>query len=260
MEIIINEEMIKNDFIEYMETICMNNIDNASITRNINIMKNDLWKFIQFTKDINFVAEIPDEINEYLSPYRTFYDRINFYYDSDDLLKYNIDERCQIIACEIINNLMGYYKIKKMGERHKDTLYNRALTTMYHYGFIKHRLWYSVETMHAQHIKIQNKYNDFDYKVFRPNAKAAEYLFYKMFDEKYHNKLCILDKFETTDIIEYICKPIIWEPKEYGMKLLHEDNRSYMFHKPTQKFITSKSISKLREHYEAKEIIARLSI
>ena len=58
MEIIINEEMIKNDFIEYMETICMNNIDNASITRNINIRKNDLWKFIQFTKDKKWAEKL----------------------------------------------------------------------------------------------------------------------------------------------------------------------------------------------------------
>lgn len=126
---------------------------------------------------INFTEIIEPEIKNYLSLYGTFFDGINFYYDSNLSIKHSNIQKNQIIMNEILNFLSLYFtSSRKMSQASLDKHLNRNLICLYNLGLVEKKVWYANSARGYLMKKYKDKYGILDVILFTPNDNARQYL------------------------------------------------------------------------------------
>lgn len=119
-----------------------------------------------------------NSVKNYLSSYRTFFDGVNFYYDSYFLSNYTDIQQQQIVLNEILNFASGYFiSSRKMLDSQIIKAKNINLIALSHLGVVKNKVWYSQSYRKNLIERYIAKYGKSDVILFTPNDNARQYLY-----------------------------------------------------------------------------------
>lgn len=159
-----------------------------------------------YIQTLDFKNNIPQEINDCLSPFGTFFDGKTIYYDETILNQYDSYHQSIIILNEFFNLLQGYYGSGTLPEGQAKKIPCISLLCLYHIGIVREKVLYS-QSIRGELIKRFNfthPNNTIAPLIFEPNKNASKYLYYDLIVNENKTLGTVSNKIETEEVI--FCK------------------------------------------------------
>lgn len=180
----------------------------------------ELHNIVKNLKALNFSNDIQN-LQNVLSIYGTFCDRDNMFYDIN-LQNRPIREAALIILCEYLNSLQGYF-VGNIKTKKFHLIASTSLIYMHYIGIATQKFsWYAQNDRKNVYKRFSKKYPDVNYFIFEPNKNAAKYLLDKMLYNDPQQKLGIVEKIETAEIIIFKLYCYVFFIKQTGPKYYYQ--------------------------------------